>query len=67
VFISGLKVEFILVVPMLVEAFFRSHPESPLTPWENRLRVPIRAGEQLFAAAHAELLADEAGQSAQVP
>jgi uncharacterized protein len=39
----------------------------PLTPWENRLRVPIRAGEQLFAAAHAELLADEAGQSAQVP
>jgi uncharacterized protein (DUF1684 family) len=31
---------------------YNDHWSCPLTPFENRLRVPIRAGEQLFDRAH---------------
>ena len=30
------------------DAFFAKHAQSPLTPPENRLKVPIRAGEKIF-------------------
>jgi uncharacterized protein (DUF1684 family) len=31
---------------------YNDHWSCPLTPFENRLRVPIRAGEQLFDKSH---------------
>ncbi len=31
---------------------YNDHWSCPLTPFENRLRVPIRAGERLFDKAH---------------
>lgn len=31
---------------------YNDHWSCPLTPFENRLRVPIRAGEKLFDPAH---------------
>lgn len=31
---------------------YNDHWSCPLTPFENRLRVPIRAGEKLFDKAH---------------
>lgn len=31
---------------------YNEHWSCPLTPFENRLRVPIRAGEKLFDAEH---------------
>ncbi len=31
---------------------YNDHWSCPLTPFENRLLVPIRAGEKLFAAGH---------------
>jgi uncharacterized protein (DUF1684 family) len=31
---------------------YNEHWSCPLTPFENRLKVPIQAGEKLFASAH---------------
>lgn len=31
---------------------YNEHWSCPVTPYENRLNVPIRAGEKLYAAAH---------------
>lgn len=31
---------------------YNEHWSCPLTPFENRLRIPIRAGEKVFSASH---------------